>query len=162
MLPVEGPENRTSARFSTHPALRSEPAFLRGENYAGRARDIALRRYDTPNITTPSPPTTQSLYLRQPLRFTTLILDFGDVLCLYADTKAPMPLPPFEVKHILGSDWWHLYETGSITREECFSKITEYYKLAPNALQESIEVLAGEARYDEGLIGFVRNLRKGL
>ena len=43
-----------SARFSTHPDpdLSSEPAFLRGENWAGAARDISLRRYDEPSITT--------------------------------------------------------------------------------------------------------------
>ncbi|EME49353.1 hypothetical protein DOTSEDRAFT_117283, partial [Dothistroma septosporum NZE10] len=40
-----------SARFSSHPAVRTEPAFLRGETWASAARDIALRRYDTPNIT---------------------------------------------------------------------------------------------------------------
>lgn len=40
-----------SARFSNHPAVRTEPAFLRGETWASAARDIALRRYDTPNIT---------------------------------------------------------------------------------------------------------------
>lgn len=40
-----------SARFSTHPQLRSEPAFLRGENLAEKAREISLKRYDTPNIT---------------------------------------------------------------------------------------------------------------
>ncbi|KAF2757967.1 hypothetical protein EJ05DRAFT_492987 [Pseudovirgaria hyperparasitica] len=40
-----------SARFSTHPSLRTEPAFLRGETYASKAREIALKRYDTPNIT---------------------------------------------------------------------------------------------------------------
>ncbi|KAK0312767.1 hypothetical protein LTR01_002429 [Friedmanniomyces endolithicus] len=40
-----------SARFSSHPAMRTEPAFLRGEQWAGPAREIALRRYDTPNIT---------------------------------------------------------------------------------------------------------------
>ncbi|KAL6708348.1 hypothetical protein ACN47E_003272 [Coniothyrium glycines] len=40
-----------AARFSTHPQLRSEPCFLRGDNWAERARDIALKRYDTPNIT---------------------------------------------------------------------------------------------------------------
>lgn len=40
-----------SARFSNHPKVRTEPAFLRGENWATAARDIALRRYDTPNIT---------------------------------------------------------------------------------------------------------------
>ncbi|KAK5132399.1 hypothetical protein LTR08_009129 [Meristemomyces frigidus] len=40
-----------SARFSNHPAVRTEPAFLRGENWASAAREIALRRYDTPNIT---------------------------------------------------------------------------------------------------------------
>lgn len=41
-----------SARFSSHPQLNTEPAFLRGESWAGPARDIALRRYDEPNITT--------------------------------------------------------------------------------------------------------------
>ncbi|KAF1844749.1 uncharacterized protein K460DRAFT_365708 [Cucurbitaria berberidis CBS 394.84] len=40
-----------SARFSTHPQLRSEPCFLRGDNWAERAREIALKRYDSPNIT---------------------------------------------------------------------------------------------------------------
>lgn len=40
-----------SARFSTHPAVRTEPQFLRGENWAVAARDIALKRYDKPNIT---------------------------------------------------------------------------------------------------------------
>ena len=40
-----------SARFSSHLAVRSEPTFLRGEAWASAARDISLRRYDTPNIT---------------------------------------------------------------------------------------------------------------
>jgi hypothetical protein len=40
-----------SARFSNHPKVRTEPAFLRGENWARAARGIALKRYDTPNIT---------------------------------------------------------------------------------------------------------------
>lgn len=40
-----------AARFSNHPEVRTEPAFLRGEAWASAARDIALRRYDTPNIT---------------------------------------------------------------------------------------------------------------
>jgi Fungal specific transcription factor domain/Fungal Zn(2)-Cys(6) binuclear cluster domain len=40
-----------SARFSHHPQLRSEPAFLRGEEWAGTARDISMKYYDSPNIT---------------------------------------------------------------------------------------------------------------
>ncbi|KAL5114219.1 hypothetical protein ACEQ8H_007921 [Pleosporales sp. CAS-2024a] len=40
-----------SARFSTHPQLRTEPCFLRGDDWAERAREIALKRYDAPNIT---------------------------------------------------------------------------------------------------------------
>lgn len=40
-----------SARFSNHPHIRTEPAFLRGEEWASAARDIALRRWDTPNLT---------------------------------------------------------------------------------------------------------------
>ncbi len=40
-----------SARFSTHPQVNSEPAFLRGEEWAAPARDIAIKRYDEPNIT---------------------------------------------------------------------------------------------------------------
>lgn len=40
-----------SARFSSHPEVRTEPAFLRGENWASAAREIALKRYDAPNIT---------------------------------------------------------------------------------------------------------------
>ena len=40
-----------SARFSTHPQINTEPAFLRGEEWAAPARDIIIRRYDEPNIT---------------------------------------------------------------------------------------------------------------
>ncbi|OAL01971.1 hypothetical protein IQ06DRAFT_292740 [Phaeosphaeriaceae sp. SRC1lsM3a] len=40
-----------SARFSTHPQLRTEPCFLRGDTWGERAREIALKRYDAPNIT---------------------------------------------------------------------------------------------------------------
>ncbi|KAJ5894171.1 hypothetical protein N7495_005862 [Penicillium taxi] len=40
-----------SARFSTHPQLNSEPAFLRGENWANPAAAITLSRHDEPNIT---------------------------------------------------------------------------------------------------------------
>jgi hypothetical protein len=40
-----------AARFSTHPQVNSEPAFLRGENWANPAAAIALSRHDEPNIT---------------------------------------------------------------------------------------------------------------
>ncbi|KAK2812595.1 hypothetical protein FQN50_001239 [Emmonsiellopsis sp. PD_5] len=40
-----------SARFSTHPQVSTEPAFLRGENWANPAAAIALSRHDEPNIT---------------------------------------------------------------------------------------------------------------
>ena len=40
-----------SARFSTHPQVNSEPAFLRGEDWANVASRIALKRHDEPNIT---------------------------------------------------------------------------------------------------------------
>jgi len=40
-----------AARFSTHPQIRTEPAFLRGEKWAAPARIIALERYDSPSIT---------------------------------------------------------------------------------------------------------------
>ncbi|KFY31132.1 hypothetical protein V493_01369, partial [Pseudogymnoascus sp. VKM F-4281 (FW-2241)] len=40
-----------SARFSTHPKVNSQPAFLRGESWAAEARNIVLKRYEWPNIT---------------------------------------------------------------------------------------------------------------
>ncbi|EED20053.1 C6 transcription factor, putative [Talaromyces stipitatus ATCC 10500] len=40
-----------SARFSSHPQINTEPAFLRGENWARPAARIALDRHDEPNIT---------------------------------------------------------------------------------------------------------------
>lgn len=40
-----------AARFSTHPRVNSEPAFLRGEEWAAPAREIALKCYDQPSIT---------------------------------------------------------------------------------------------------------------
>ncbi|KZF23525.1 hypothetical protein L228DRAFT_118154 [Xylona heveae TC161] len=39
-----------SARFSTHPSINSEPAFLRGDEWAKVARRISLSQYDEPNI----------------------------------------------------------------------------------------------------------------
>ncbi|KFX88812.1 hypothetical protein O988_08893 [Pseudogymnoascus sp. VKM F-3808] len=40
-----------SSRFSTHPKVNSQPAFLRGESWAAEARNIVLKRYEWPNIT---------------------------------------------------------------------------------------------------------------
>lgn len=40
-----------SARFSTHPQVKSDPPFLRGENWANPAAHIAMSRHDEPNIT---------------------------------------------------------------------------------------------------------------
>ncbi|KAL8729726.1 MAG: hypothetical protein Q9166_004554 [cf. Caloplaca sp. 2 TL-2023] len=40
-----------AARFSTHPQINSEPAFLRGEGWAAAAREIVLESYDQPSIT---------------------------------------------------------------------------------------------------------------
>lgn len=40
-----------AARFSSHPEVRTEPAFLRGSQWATAAKDIALKRFDIPNIT---------------------------------------------------------------------------------------------------------------
>ncbi|KAL8802660.1 MAG: hypothetical protein Q9182_003676 [Xanthomendoza sp. 2 TL-2023] len=40
-----------AARFSTHPQINSEPAFLRGEEWAAPAREIVLKCYDQPSIT---------------------------------------------------------------------------------------------------------------
>ncbi|RAL59468.1 hypothetical protein DID88_006584 [Monilinia fructigena] len=40
-----------AARFSDHVELDTEPAFLRGEEWAAEARAIVLNRYDWPNLT---------------------------------------------------------------------------------------------------------------
>lgn len=40
-----------AVRFSTYPGLATDPPFLRGEQWAKPAREIALKRYDEPNIT---------------------------------------------------------------------------------------------------------------
>lgn len=40
-----------SARFSTHPQVNTEPAFLRGDMWATPARTIVERRHGDPNIT---------------------------------------------------------------------------------------------------------------
>jgi Fungal specific transcription factor domain/Fungal Zn(2)-Cys(6) binuclear cluster domain len=40
-----------SARFSTHPEVNTEPAFLRGDMWATPARAIVERRHGEPNIT---------------------------------------------------------------------------------------------------------------
>ena len=40
-----------AARFATHRDIDSEPAYLRGEEWAAPVRDIVLKRFDEPNIT---------------------------------------------------------------------------------------------------------------
>ena len=39
-----------AARFSTHPQINSEPAYLRGEDWDAPASKIVLKRFDEPNI----------------------------------------------------------------------------------------------------------------
>lgn len=40
-----------SARFSKHPAVRHDPPFLAGEEFAAEARRQLLKNFDNPNIT---------------------------------------------------------------------------------------------------------------
>ena len=40
-----------SARFSSHPKVNGGTSFLRGEEWAAEARDIVLKRYDSPSVT---------------------------------------------------------------------------------------------------------------
>ncbi|KAL9116431.1 MAG: hypothetical protein Q9187_007044 [Circinaria calcarea] len=51
-LLTEGADHLPSKEIQEHLAeVKGEPAFLRGESWAKPSRDIALKRYDEPNIT---------------------------------------------------------------------------------------------------------------
>ncbi|KAF1937076.1 HAD-like protein [Clathrospora elynae] len=98
--------------------------------------------------------------IKWPLPYTSLILDLGDVLAHYSPEGLDLPTSAFQLKYILSSSDWFDHECRRLSRDECFERVKQTFKVEPEDLRETLRLLASSMTYDNGLIDLVRYLKK--
>ncbi|KAI0745152.1 HAD-like protein [Earliella scabrosa] len=92
-------------------------------------------------------------------RYTTLILDLGDVLFKWSP-KTKTPIPPRQLKEILSSVTWFQYERGQISQPECYERVAAEFNLQVDAIAEAFKQARESLRPNEEFITLIRELRQ--
>ncbi|TFK92720.1 HAD-like protein [Polyporus arcularius HHB13444] len=92
-------------------------------------------------------------------RYTTLILDLGDVLFRWSP-KTNTPIPPRQLKEILSSVTWFEYERGRISQAECYERVAAEFKLDVEVISEAFKQARESLRPNEEFIALIRELRQ--
>ena len=92
-------------------------------------------------------------------RYTTLILDLGDVLFKWSP-KTKTPIPPRQLKEILSSVTWFQYERGQISQPECYERVAAEFNLQVDAIAEAFKQARESLRPNEEFIALIRELRQ--
>lgn len=93
-----------------------------------------------------------------PSKYTDLVLDLGGVLFSFAPTKE-MSLSSRTIKHGFHSSYWHDYERGKISQEQCYDYITKEYDLAPGAWGETIDKLEATLKPIQGFLDAIKHIK---
>ncbi len=92
-------------------------------------------------------------------RYTTLILDLGDVLFRWSpDTKTT--IPPRQLKEILSSVTWFEYERGRISQAECYRRCAEEFTIDADVIAEAVRQARESLQPNEEFIALIRELRR--
>ncbi|EJF57659.1 HAD-like protein [Dichomitus squalens LYAD-421 SS1] len=92
-------------------------------------------------------------------RYTTLILDLGDVLFRWSP-KTETAIPPQQLKDILSSVTWFEYERGRLSQEACYERCAEEFKIEASVIAEAFKQARGSLRPNEEFIALIRDLRR--
>ncbi|OBS24839.1 hypothetical protein FPOA_05376 [Fusarium poae] len=93
-------------------------------------------------------------------QYTTLILDLGGVLAKYA-TKNNVGLSASLIKAALDTSYWHDYEAGRITNDECYNKICQEFGIDIETWTEALGQMRREGlQVNTALISSVKGLRQ--
>ncbi|KAI0744041.1 HAD-like protein [Daedaleopsis nitida] len=92
-------------------------------------------------------------------RYTTLILDLGDVLFRWS-AKTNTPIPPRKLKEILTSVAWFEYERGLMSQAECYKRVAAEFKIDAEVIAEAFKQARESLRPNEEFIALIRELRR--
>ncbi|OCH93767.1 HAD-like protein [Obba rivulosa] len=93
------------------------------------------------------------------VRYTTLILDLGDVLFTWSP-KTKTSISPRILKEILNSATWYEYERGSITQHECYERVGVEFGIAPSEIHNAFKQARDSMESNDELIALVRELKE--
>lgn len=93
-----------------------------------------------------------------PLRYTTLILDIGDVLFTWS-AKTKTSISPRLLKEILVSTTWFEYERGRISQAECYEKVASDFSLEPQEIAQAFEQARESMVSNDEMIALVHRLK---
>ncbi|OQV04444.1 hypothetical protein CLAIMM_09327 [Cladophialophora immunda] len=88
-----------------------------------------------------------------------LIIDLGDVLCNWTAPQA-LPISPAMLHRLLKTRFWHEYDSGVITQEECYSSLATQYGLVYSDVAEAFKQAAQSLSPDEEVFGMIRGLKE--
>ncbi|EMD32800.1 hypothetical protein CERSUDRAFT_161313 [Gelatoporia subvermispora B] len=91
-------------------------------------------------------------------RYTTLILDLGDVLFTWSP-KTKTSISSRVLKDILNSPTWFEYERGHISQEECYGRVGGAFSLEPSEIESAFKQARASMESNEELIALVRELK---
>jgi FMN phosphatase YigB (HAD superfamily) len=91
-------------------------------------------------------------------RFSTLILDLGDVLFSWS-ANTTTSIPARTLKELLSSHIWHAYETSYIEQGECYRRLGEEFSLEPAEIATALNQARESLAPNEALVSLIEELR---
>jgi len=99
--------------------------------------------------------------LLDPLPYTTLVLDLGDVFAFYSANGLDLPVKAATIGRMLRSSAWAELECGRISRSACLSRICQDFGSGakPKEIEDTLQLLAGTLQYNIELVNLVRYIK---
>ena len=91
-------------------------------------------------------------------RYTTLILDLGDVLFTWSATTKTNISPRILKKLRSSSIWWE-YECGRISQDVCYHRLEERFSLSPGEVAEAFSQARETLQSNDAMISLVHELK---
>ena len=91
-------------------------------------------------------------------KFTTLILDLGDVLFTWSPSTKTI-VPAKTLLRMVSSYPWHEYECGRITQIECYKWIASEYSLSIDEVVEAFALARDSLKINHEMITVVKQLK---
>ncbi|EXJ67185.1 uncharacterized protein A1O5_09832 [Cladophialophora psammophila CBS 110553] len=138
---------------------RQDSACYLDEKAGGAAPvtdDIGLGKFEDQSDTAPA---TEAIPESPTPNVSALIVDLGDVLCNWTAPEA-LPVSPAMLHRLLKTRFWHEYDSGVITQEECYSRLATQYGLLLSDVAEAFKQAAQSLSPDEEVFGMIRGLKE--
>ncbi|KAJ1335470.1 putative hydrolase of the HAD superfamily [Microdochium nivale] len=118
-------------------------------------QETVTRSYHAPRAVS-----TDGFVLMEPLRYTSLVVDLGNVLAFYSGNGLDLPIHTSVLRRIISSTDWAELECGRLSRDECFSRLSRDFKVEAADIQETLRLLAGTLKYNTELVNLIRYLKQ--